>query len=152
MRTQRTFSAPSGACFSLSFTSPAQSQSLYAGLVRCERVLILWDYSPSYRYDAHPMAILTSAFSYLGSYYSEANPSLQGMYSCMPSRCVYPCVTSVHARSKALHEWRQILTRQHGQADLQDHWESHDTRCVRTASYLLYPLLHISCIHRVPVY
>jgi citrate synthase len=29
-------------------------------------------------YDAHPMAILTSAFSYLGSYYSEANPSLQG--------------------------------------------------------------------------
>lgn len=29
-------------------------------------------------YDAHPMAILTSAFSYLGSYYGEANPSLQG--------------------------------------------------------------------------
>ncbi|KAF9007601.1 peroxysomal citrate synthase [Cyathus striatus] len=32
----------------------------------------------SFRYDAHPMAILTSAFSYLGSYYAEANPSLQG--------------------------------------------------------------------------
>ncbi|KAF8905046.1 peroxysomal citrate synthase [Gymnopilus junonius] len=32
----------------------------------------------SFRYDAHPMAILTSAFAYLGSYYSEANPSLQG--------------------------------------------------------------------------
>ncbi|KJA19446.1 hypothetical protein HYPSUDRAFT_44191 [Hypholoma sublateritium FD-334 SS-4] len=32
----------------------------------------------SFRYDAHPMAILTSAFSYLGSYYGEANPSLQG--------------------------------------------------------------------------
>ena len=31
-----------------------------------------------YSYDAHPMAILTSAFAYLGSYYSEANPSLQG--------------------------------------------------------------------------
>ena len=30
-------------------------------------------------YDAHPMAILTSAFAYLGSYYSEANPSLQGL-------------------------------------------------------------------------
>ena len=30
------------------------------------------------RYDAHPMAILTSAFAYLGSYYAEANPSLQG--------------------------------------------------------------------------
>ncbi|KZV59874.1 peroxysomal citrate synthase [Peniophora sp. CONT] len=32
----------------------------------------------SFRYDAHPMAMLTSAFAYLGSYYSEANPSLQG--------------------------------------------------------------------------
>jgi len=32
----------------------------------------------SFRYDAHPMSILTSAFAYLGSYYSEANPSLQG--------------------------------------------------------------------------
>jgi hypothetical protein len=41
-------------------------------------------------------------------------------------------MTSVHARPKTLHEWRQTLTRQHGQADLQDHRESHDTRCVRT--------------------
>ncbi|KAJ7104056.1 peroxysomal citrate synthase [Mycena belliarum] len=32
----------------------------------------------SFRYDAHPMAILTGALAYLGSYYSEANPSLQG--------------------------------------------------------------------------
>ncbi|KAF9267838.1 peroxysomal citrate synthase [Marasmius fiardii PR-910] len=32
----------------------------------------------SFRYDAHPMSILTSAFAYIGSYYSEANPSLQG--------------------------------------------------------------------------
>ncbi|KAH0833027.1 citrate synthase-like protein [Lanmaoa asiatica] len=32
----------------------------------------------AFRYDAHPMAILTSAFAYLGSYYGEANPSLQG--------------------------------------------------------------------------
>ncbi|TFK92658.1 peroxysomal citrate synthase [Polyporus arcularius HHB13444] len=32
----------------------------------------------SFRYDAHPMSMLTSAFSMLGSYYSEANPSLQG--------------------------------------------------------------------------
>lgn len=30
------------------------------------------------RYDAHPMSMLTSAFAMLGSYYSEANPSLQG--------------------------------------------------------------------------
>ncbi|KIP07627.1 hypothetical protein PHLGIDRAFT_70734 [Phlebiopsis gigantea 11061_1 CR5-6] len=29
-------------------------------------------------YDAHPMSMLTSAFAMLGSYYSEANPSLQG--------------------------------------------------------------------------
>jgi hypothetical protein len=26
------------------------------------------------------MAIMISAFAYLGSYYSEANPSLQGLY------------------------------------------------------------------------
>ncbi|KAJ7455360.1 peroxysomal citrate synthase [Mycena galericulata] len=32
----------------------------------------------SFRYDAHPMAMMTSALAYLGSYYSEANPSLQG--------------------------------------------------------------------------
>ncbi|TFK49950.1 peroxysomal citrate synthase [Heliocybe sulcata] len=36
------------------------------------------DFFGSFRYDAHPMAMLTSAFAYLGSYYSEANPSLQG--------------------------------------------------------------------------
>jgi hypothetical protein len=41
-------------------------------------------------------------------------------------------MTLVHARPKTLHEWRQIITRQHGQADLQDYRESHDTRCVRT--------------------
>ncbi|PBL03575.1 peroxysomal citrate synthase [Armillaria gallica] len=32
----------------------------------------------SFRYDAHPMAILTSGLAYLGSYYREANPSLRG--------------------------------------------------------------------------
>ena len=30
------------------------------------------------------MAMLTSAFAYLGSYYSEANPSLQGKDSVFP--------------------------------------------------------------------
>ncbi|CCM00108.1 uncharacterized protein FIBRA_02135 [Fibroporia radiculosa] len=34
----------------------------------------------SFRYDAHPMSMLTSAFAMLGSYYSEANPSLQGEF------------------------------------------------------------------------
>lgn len=32
----------------------------------------------SFRYNAHPMSILSSAFSALGSFYEEANPSLQG--------------------------------------------------------------------------
>jgi len=32
----------------------------------------------SFRYDAHPMSMLTSAFAMLGSYYPEANPSLRG--------------------------------------------------------------------------
>lgn len=39
-----------------------------------EYYVLIWVFS----YDAHPMAILTSAFAYLGSYYSEANPSLKG--------------------------------------------------------------------------
>lgn len=37
------------------------------------------------RYDAHPTAILTGAFAYLGSYYSEANPSLLQGYFTMTS-------------------------------------------------------------------
>ncbi|KIY67275.1 peroxysomal citrate synthase [Cylindrobasidium torrendii FP15055 ss-10] len=32
----------------------------------------------SFRYDAHPMSMMISALAYLGSYYQEANPSLQG--------------------------------------------------------------------------
>jgi len=32
----------------------------------------------AFRYNAHPMSILTSAFAALGSFYEEANPSLQG--------------------------------------------------------------------------
>jgi citrate synthase len=36
------------------------------------------DFFRSFRYDAHPMSMLTSAFAMLGSYYPEANPSLQG--------------------------------------------------------------------------
>jgi citrate synthase len=38
-----------------------------------------------FSYDAHPMAMMTSAFAYLGSYYSEANPSLQGVPSSRPA-------------------------------------------------------------------
>lgn len=41
--------------------------------------LLVSNVSPTpFSYDAHPMSILTSAFAYLGSYYNEANPSLQG--------------------------------------------------------------------------
>ena len=43
--------------------------------------------SPNARYDAHPMSMLTSAFAMLGSYYSEANPSLRGMTMPLP-KCV----------------------------------------------------------------
>lgn len=32
----------------------------------------------AFRYNAHPMSILTSSFAALGSFYEEANPSLQG--------------------------------------------------------------------------
>ncbi|KAI9061312.1 peroxysomal citrate synthase [Trametes sanguinea] len=40
----------------------------------------------SFRYDAHPMSMLTSAFAMLGSYYSEANPSLQGEHNSTRQR------------------------------------------------------------------
>lgn len=43
------------------------------------------------RYDAHPMSMLTSAFAMLGSYYSEANPSLQG-----PPQTLCLCLAIVH--------------------------------------------------------
>ncbi|KDQ57157.1 hypothetical protein JAAARDRAFT_285454 [Jaapia argillacea MUCL 33604] len=51
-----------------------ESEILHHGVVHAESE----EFFRSFRYDAHPMAILTSAFAYLGSYYSEANPSLQG--------------------------------------------------------------------------
>ncbi|KAJ4477265.1 peroxysomal citrate synthase [Lentinula aciculospora] len=51
-----------------------QSEVMHHGVVHADAE----QFFRSFRYDAHPMAILTSAFAYLGSYYSEANPSLQG--------------------------------------------------------------------------
>ncbi|KAG5651938.1 hypothetical protein H0H81_006880 [Sphagnurus paluster] len=51
-----------------------QSEVMHHGTVHADAE----QFCRSFRYDAHPMAILTSAFAYLGSYYSEANPSLQG--------------------------------------------------------------------------
>jgi len=39
--------------------------------------------------------------------------------------------TLVHARAETLYARRQVLTRKHGQADLQDHREGHNTRSVR---------------------
>lgn len=67
------------------------------------------------RYDAHPMAILTSAFAYLGSYYSEANPSLQGASPLPPP--FYPfCNAPVNSicRSETLHDEGQGVAREHG--------------------------------------
>jgi hypothetical protein len=75
---------------------------------------------------------------------SRAHSHTSGRITAKPTRpckvrvlCLFaisPPMTSVHPRPETLHEWRQILTRQHGQADLQDHRESSNTRCVRTAT------------------
>ena len=53
----------------------------------CLAVLPSLGLTDAHSYDAHPMAILTSAFAYLGSYYSEANPSLQGTGLLIPMGC-----------------------------------------------------------------
>ena len=67
------------------------------------------------RYDAHPMAILTSAFAYLGSYYSEANPSLQGASSLSP-RSTLPANASVNTigRPETVYDEGQGVTREYG--------------------------------------
>src|SRR6266576_7200569 len=72
------------------------------------------------------MAMLTSAFAYLGSFYGEANPSLQG------SSRVADCAlhTTNYVRTIALHGGKQGISRCHGQADLPAHWESNDNGCV----------------------
>ncbi|KAE9394412.1 peroxysomal citrate synthase [Gymnopus androsaceus JB14] len=57
----------------------------------------------SFRYDAHPMAILTSAFAYLGSYYSEANPSLQGFYPILHSLFTKGSPESLAAMDKQIY-------------------------------------------------
>jgi len=78
------------------------------------------------------MAILTSAFSYLGSYYSEANPSLQGTY--YSSFTPFAVSLNFSVRPETLYSRRPVLARQHGQADLQDNRESHNARRVRAAT------------------
>ena len=85
-------------------------------------------------YDAHPMAILTSAFAYLGSYYSEANPSLQGsLHSTI--QIVQVFIKYIY-RSNSLHKRRQGISGCHGQADLQTHWEGYHVSCVSSTSFL----------------
>lgn len=79
----------------------------------------------SFRYDAHPMSMLTSAFSMLGSYYPEANPSLQGMVAFLRD-----CVADAHCRPTPVYERRLGLARQYGSADLQVNWESDNACCV----------------------
>ncbi|GLB40310.1 putative citrate synthase [Lyophyllum shimeji] len=63
-----------GALPSASQLATFQNEVMHHGVVHADAE----QFCRSFRYDAHPMAILTSAFAYLGSYYSEANPSLQG--------------------------------------------------------------------------
>ena len=52
-------------------------------------------------YDAHPMSMLTSAFAMLGSYYSEANPSLQGI--SYNRSCQRESADSADARTTPIH-------------------------------------------------
>jgi hypothetical protein len=60
------------------------------------------------------MAILTSAFAYLGSYYGEANPSLQGF-----SEVIYTSVdVNVVLRSEPLYQGQRSLPGNHGQANI----------------------------------
>lgn len=90
----------------------------------------------SFRYDAHPMAILTSAFAYLGSYYSEANPSLQGIvwisvYMRSAEWSADGPLASL-SRPEPLHKrckGEPCCTSEHGQANLQAYRESDDARC-----------------------
>lgn len=75
------------------------------------------------------MAILTSAFSYLGSYYSEANPSLQGLLNLL-FMFVRRVNRALPDRAESFHKGRLQLACQHGQADIQAHWQSNYARRV----------------------
>jgi hypothetical protein len=72
------------------------------------------------------MAMLTSAFAYLGSYYSEANPSLQGR----SRRASMWRWADLEARPNALHQGRQDVAREHGQANIQSDWKGNYARSV----------------------
>lgn len=68
---------------------------------------ILEHHSWTCRYDAHPMSMLTSAFAMLGSFYSEANPSLQGssqLCSNTQTSVVLLRLAVQCCRPKAVHE------------------------------------------------
>ena len=100
-------------------------------------------------YDAHPMAILTSAFAYLGSYYSEANPSLQGTPETRLTlrewavSCCTMCYVRI-ARPNAVHKGRPNIARQYGQADIPTNWEGHDLGRVSSLSFRM---SYMKCIH-----
>ena len=93
-------------------------------------------------YDAHPMAVLTSAFAYLGSYYSEANPSLQGTPETRLTlrewavSCCTMCYVRI-LRPNAVHKGRPSIARQYGQADIPTDWEGHDLSRVSSLSFRL---------------
>lgn len=80
------------------------------------------------RYDAHPMAILTSAFAYLGSYYREANPSLQG--SSRLRLFDFGLLTFVYNRPDPIYQRRQCISCDHGQANLSVNRQGHYSGCV----------------------
>ncbi|KAJ3479532.1 hypothetical protein NLI96_g9000 [Meripilus lineatus] len=80
----------------------------------------------SFRYDAHPMSMLTSAFAMLGSYYSTANPSLQGqrLYTrgneeacAIMDRQIYRIIgkaTALAAMAYRIRQGRDFVTRPNG--------------------------------------
>ncbi|EKM78113.1 hypothetical protein AGABI1DRAFT_114936 [Agaricus bisporus var. burnettii JB137-S8] len=80
----------------------------------------------SFRYDAHPMAMLTSAFAYLGSYYAEANPSLEGqnLYTTgtpesltIMDKQIYRLIgkaTTLAAMAYRVRQGREFVTPPHG--------------------------------------
>ena len=82
----------------------------------------------SVSYDAHPMAILTSAFAYLGSYYSEANPSLRGTDPSFPMKRWI----EHRIRPEVIHQRRCAIFGNDRQADIPTDWQSHNPCCVST--------------------
>lgn len=104
----------------------------------------------SFRYDAHPMSMLISAFACLGSFHPEANPSLQGqkLYTSGVSDAFSPLRGSYLAHYKCITSWTDRGGfADDGQADLPDHRQGSHPSCNGCASFpphFLYRLLKLA--------